>query len=52
MCKYVVKYIMQPRAVASQRYLAENVRAPKIAKLGYKIATYKMAWKAQPINED
>jgi len=37
--------IKQPRAAASQRLLAENVRdtAPKIAKLEHKISTYKMA---------
>jgi len=39
--------IKQPRAAA------KNVRdtAPKIAKLEHKIATYKMAWKVQSINE-
>jgi len=37
--------IKQPRAAASQRFLAENFRdtAPKIAKLEHKIAAYKMA---------
>jgi len=41
----IVYEIKQPRAAASQRLLAENVRdtAPKIAKLKHKIANYKMA---------
>jgi len=46
--------IKQPRAAASHRLLAENVSdlAPKITKLGHKIATYKMAWKTQSKNEN